>query len=63
VSGIGACIYIYSEKERKRESRMANSNSSGPDPDRIQEGDTVVFDVNNKLKVHFIHVKEGRWVF
>ncbi len=42
---------------------MANSNSSGRDPDRIQEGDTVVFDVNNKLKVHFIHVKEGRWVF
>ena len=63
MSGIGACIYIYSEKERKRESRMANSNSSGRDPDRIQEGDTVVFDVNNKLKVHFIHVKEGRWVF
>lgn len=41
---------------------MANSGC-GKDPDIIQEGDTVVFDVNNKLKVQFVKVKSGRWVF
>eukprot|EP00889_Picochlorum_renovo_P005121 jgi/Picre1/32151/NNA_007497.t1 len=40
---------------------MANSGC-GKDPDIIQEGDTVVFDVNNKSKVQFIQVKSGSTV-
>jgi hypothetical protein len=51
---------IRSVMETDAREPTLSSPESIRDPDIIREGDMVIFDVNDQLKVNFVEVKRGK---